>query len=237
MDLEEFVADAVAQFGHIGRGLQFHALEKNLARQGVAVRMQATGGEADDGIAGANAFAIQHPRFLDHTNDRAAQVVFTRGVETWHLGGFAADEGATVVRAGGGEAFDDLGENAWFKFAGADVIEEKERFSAKHGDIVDAMIDQVLPDGVVAVHGEGQLELSADTVNAGDEYRLFVLARVESEQAAEPADLAQHLGPVGGGEQPGQGGFHPVAQINVHSRFSVGLFLHGSQFTIYKEIG
>ena len=60
------------------------------------------------------------------------------------------------------------------------------------------MIHQILPDGMVAVHGKGDLELGAHAVHAGDEHRLLVLAGLEREQTAEAAHLAQHLGPRGG---------------------------------------
>ena len=104
------------------------------------------------------------------------------------------------------------------QLARADVIQKEKRLRAQHGDVVDAMIDKILADGVVAVHGEGDFELGAHAVGAGDQDGLAEFFGVEGEQSAEAADFAQHLAAVGGGEQLGQGGFDPVAQVNIDAR-------------------
>ncbi len=88
------------------------------------------------------------------------------------------------------------------------------------------MIDEVLADGVVPVHGEGELELGADAVGAGDEHGLAVFFDIEGEQAAETADLAEHLRAVGGGEQPRQRGLDAIAEINVHPRAGISFLFH-----------
>ena len=88
--------------------------------------------------------AVEHPGLLHHADDGAADVVFARLVEAGHLGGLAADERAAVFRAGAGEALDDVGEDARLQLAGAEVIEEEQRLGAEHGDVVDAMVDEVL---------------------------------------------------------------------------------------------
>ena len=65
--------------------------------------------------------------------------------------------------------------------------EKKERFGPQHRDVVHAMVHEVLPDGVVAAHREGDFQLRADAINAGNEHRLFVVAGVEREQPAKAA--------------------------------------------------
>ena len=132
-----------------------------------------------------------------------------------------------VFRARLGEAFDDVPEDARLQLAGAEVIQEEERLRPQHRDVVDAMIDQVLADGVVAVQREGQLELGADAIHAGDQHRLPVFAHVQGEEAAEPADFAEHLGPMRRPEHSGQSGLDPVAQVNIHARAGVSLSFHG----------
>ena len=173
--------------------------------------------------------AVEHPGFLHDADDGAADVVFAGLVEAGHLGGFAADERAVVVGAGAGEAPDDFGEDVRLQLAGAEVIEEEQRLRAQHGDVVHAMVDEVRADGVVPVHGKGELELGAHAVHAGDEDRLAVFFDVEREQAAEAADLAEHLAAVGGGEQLRQRGFDLVAQINVHAGGGVSFLFHAAE--------
>ena len=58
--------------------------------------------------------------------------------------------------------------------SGGEVVEEEERSGALHGDVVDAVVDQVGADGVVNSEFEGDLELGANTVCTGDQDRLLV---------------------------------------------------------------
>ena len=66
----------------------------------------------------------------------------------------------------------------------------------QHRDVIDAMIDEILPDGVRPIHREGDLELGADAIDARNQHGLAVLPRVEREQPAEAAHLAQHFPPL-----------------------------------------
>ena len=60
------------------------------------------------------------------------------------------------------------------ELAAGEVVEEEQRLGALHQDVVDAHRDQVDADGVVPVEREGELELGADAVGAGDQDRLAV---------------------------------------------------------------
>src|SRR5213075_1316486 len=102
--------------------------------------MQAAGGKAEDQVTGPNSLAIEHFRLLHHSNDCAADIVFTFFVKSRHLGGLTTDQGAAILSAGPGETLNDFRKNARLKFAGAEVIEEEQRLGAKHCDIIYAMI-------------------------------------------------------------------------------------------------
>ena len=226
MHFEQLVTDASAQLGHMAGRFELHPLEKDLPGQRVAVGVQPAGGQAENDIPRANGLPIQHAILLDDAHDGAADIVFAGLIKAGHLGGLAADEGAMVFGAGPGKTLDDGLEDARLELARAEIVQEKERLGPEHRDVVDTMVDQVLADGVVPVHGKGQFELGADAVDAGDEHRLAVLARVEGEQAAKPAHLAKHFGPMGRGEQSGQVGFNFVAQIDVHASAGVSFLFH-----------
>ena len=131
-----------------------------------------------------------------------------------------------IFRAGAGKAGDQLPEDARPQLAGADVIEEEKRLRAEHGDVVDAMIDQILPDRVMAIHGKGDFQLGADAIHAGNEDRVAEFFDIQREQSAEPADLAEDLAAAGGSEQLRQGGLDPVAQVNIDSRRRVSFLTH-----------
>ena len=127
-----------------------------------------------------------------------------------------------VFRAGFREALDDFGKDARLELGSAEVIEEEQRLGAEHGDVVHAMIDQILADGVVSVQCEGDFELGANSIDAGDEHRLFVPLCVEREEAAEPADFAQHFTAMRGREQLRKCGFDAVAEQVILGRHPVG---------------
>ena len=204
VNLEECVADGAPQFGHFGSRLQLHVLEEDFAGQRVAVGVQSAGGDAEDDVALPHRLlTVQHAGLFDDADDGAAEVVLAALVEAGHLGGLAADEGAVVETAAADEALDDVFEDVRLQLPGTEVIEEEQGFRAEHGDVVDAVVDQVLADGVVAVEGEGDLELGADAVHGGHHDGLLVALGVEGEQAAEAADLAQDLAAVGRSEQGG----------------------------------
>ena len=76
--------------------------------------------------------------------------------------------------------------------AGREVVEEEQRLGALHQDVVDAVIDEVAADRVVASREERDLQLRADAVGARDEHRLANCARLEPEQAAERTDVGEH---------------------------------------------
>jgi hypothetical protein len=143
------------------------------------------------------------------------------------LGGLATDQRAVVLRAGLGESADDVLEDAWLKPAGAKVIEEEERLSAQHRDVIHAMVYQVLADSVMAVQREGELELRTDAIDARHENGLPVFADVQRKEAAEAANFAEHFGPVRCPEHAGQSGLHLVAEVNIDARAGVGLLFHG----------
>ena len=91
------------------------------------------------------------------------------------------------------------------------------------------MIDEVFANRVMAIHRECDFQLGPDAVHGTDEHRISMAAGVESEQASEATDLTEHFAAVGGGEQPGQRAFDPVAEINVNAPAVVWMFIPRSE--------
>ena len=69
------------QLGHCVR-LMTGDLKQQLARQRIAVGMQAGGGQPEQNVAVANRLAGDHALALDRADDEAGQVVFAGGVKT-----------------------------------------------------------------------------------------------------------------------------------------------------------
>ena len=76
MRLQQFGADLIADFGHVGVGLEFGDSENQFARQRIAVGVQTARRQRDQHVAGAHAARIE-PHFLFHgADDEAREIVF-----------------------------------------------------------------------------------------------------------------------------------------------------------------
>ena len=84
------------------------ALEEDLAHQGVAVGVEAVGGQADDAVAHRDVGAVDDLVPLHHPHHEAGQVVVPGLVDAGHLRGLPADQGAAGLAAPLGDALDDL---------------------------------------------------------------------------------------------------------------------------------
>ena len=174
-------------------GPVFAYFEEELAGERVAVGVEAVGGQTNEDVADLDGFAGNDFVAGDGSDDGSGEIVLVVGIEAGHLGGFAADEGAAVGAAGFAETLDDGLDGGVVELAGGEVVEEEERGRALYGDVVDAVVDEVLADGVVDAQFEGDLQFCAYAVHRGDEYGIWVLLEVEGEEAAEAADLGEDV--------------------------------------------
>ena len=212
-----------------------HLGEKNLPGQRIAVGVQPGARETDDGVTGTDLLAVDYSVAFDHADDGADQIVIARRVHAGHLRRLTANQRAACRRARLRETVNDLVEYVRRQFAHADVIEKKQWLRAEHGDVVDAMIDEVLPDRVVPVHHDGDLQLRADAVHAAHEYRPLVFLHVEREQPAKPADGTEHFPPHRLADFVLQPTLQLVAKIDVYARRRVSVpgnlpIIHAAQF-------
>src|SRR5581483_11891361 len=133
----------------------------------------------------------------------------------------AADERAPVLAARARDAADDLLRDGGGQPAGGEVVEKEQRLGALDEDVVDAVVDEVGADRVVAPGHERHLQLRADAVGARYEHRILKVVAIEAEQPAERSDLGQH---AGGERRPRErldaaDGF--VAGVDVDARLAV----------------
>src|SRR5262249_54558617 len=158
--------------------------------------------------------SVQDFRFLDDADNRAAHVVFACSVEARHLCRLAADERTLILRAGLRKALDNLVEDARLQLARAEVIEEKQRLGAQHRDVIDAVVDEVLTDGVVPIHRERELQFGTDAIGAGNEHWPAIPPDVQRKQTSESTNFAEHATAASRTKQLGQGRFDLVPQID-----------------------
>src|SRR4029077_7549505 len=75
----------------------------------------------------------------------------------------------------------------------AEVVQEEQWIGTLHGDVVDAVVYEVLAHRVVPIKRDRDLELGADPMGGSDQHRVWPSVLVEPKQAAEAADSAEDL--------------------------------------------
>ena len=161
----------------------------DLAYQRVAVRMRARRGQAKHHVANCDRGAVDDLRFFHSAHSKAGQVILAIRIHRRHLGRLATDQSTTSLLAALRNALDDGGRRRHIEFAAGEIIEEKQWLGTLHQDVVDAHGDQVDADGVVPVQMEGQTQLGADTIGAGDQDRLLEFL-ADFEQRAKTTEAA-----------------------------------------------
>ena len=193
MHLHQRRSRLVLQFVHVLVGCVAGNLEKQFARQRIAIGVQTGRREADQHIPGLDLAAGDQFLLVHRADDKASQVVLSIGVEAGHLRRFASDQRAAVGAAGFGYAADHGLGDFVVQLADGQVVQKEQRRRALDGNVVHTVVDQVGADGVVHSQGKRHLQLGADAVGARNQDRVGVLRDVQAEEAAKPANLAQHL--------------------------------------------
>ncbi len=145
-------------------------------------------GQAEDDVAGRDAAAVDDGVALDRAHGEARQIVVAARIHAGHLGGLAADQRAARLAAALGDAGDDGAPRLDVEPAGGEIVEEEQGLGALDDQIVDAHGDEVDADGIVAVEGDGDLELGADAVGGRDQDGIAIAGRLQVEQGAETAE-------------------------------------------------
>jgi hypothetical protein len=145
-------------------------------------------------------------------------------VHSRHLRSLTADDGAPPRLTGLGEALEELLEDLGLELFRPDVIEEEERARTDDGNVVDTVVDEILPHCVVAAGHECELQFRANAVRRGDEDRVAHAAKIRTEKTAETADPGKHFGTVRALYHRLNTAFNPVAEIHIHTGGSVGFF-------------
>jgi len=208
-------------------------VEEHLAGERVAVGVQALGRQPQQQVSLLHP-AGQGPVLLHHADDEAGHVVVVFGVGARHLRRLAADQRAGELGAGPGEAADDLLDPQRVHPPQRDVVEEEKRQRPLHQDVVDAVGDQIVADGVVDAGGDRHLDLGADAVGGGDQHRVAVAREVGTEHAAEGADLGEHSGVEGAAGERLDAVLRRVRRSDVDTRLAV---VHEKGESIPKPAG
>ena len=137
--------------------------------------MQPVGRPPEDGIPRRNRLTFDNFILFHHADDKTHQVIVILGrVKTGHLSGFTPDKGAADIFAGAGQSLHNRRYLFRYHLAQTDVIEEENRLRSTGKYVVDAVTDDVNPDGIMLVEGIGQLCLRSHLVDTGYQHRVIV---------------------------------------------------------------
>ena len=138
--------------------------------QRVAVRVQAGRADADHQVAIADRATVDDLILLDCTHAESGEIIFSRLIQTRHLGGFASDECCACLQASLSNACDDGFRLGTFQATRCEVIKKEKRFRAAYDHIVNTHGDQIDANGVVTIHFKRQFEFCANAIGTGDKY-------------------------------------------------------------------
>ena len=153
--------------------------------------MNAGGSQRDDHVPFRHFRLVQNLLFIHNAHGEARKIVVLRGHQAGVLCGLAADERRAGLDAALRHAAHDLGDFLRHVFAAGDVIQKEQGLCAHADDVVDAHGHGVDADGVVLIHEDGQFDLGAAAVGAGDQHRLLHPGNGQAEAAAEAAHVIQ----------------------------------------------
>jgi len=113
------------------------------------------------------------------------------------------------------------------ELAGGQVIEKEKRNCALHGNIVDAVIDQILPNRIVNAEIEGQFQLGPHAVSGAHQNRLSPFLQVKLKKRAEAANTAQYIAVKGALGEVFDAVLGAVARGDVDASIGIGYGLGG----------
>ena len=135
--------------------------------------MDSRGGDSNKDIPGLYLRAVDESGFLHDTCGEARDVIFTVLVHSRHLGGLSAHEGASGLTTSISNSGDNRLHDLRTGLSLGHIVKEHKRFRTLGQNVVHTHRHGVDADGVVLVHRERQLELSADSVSSADQDRFL----------------------------------------------------------------
>ena len=172
-----------------GIGLVPGHLEKQLAGQRVAIGVQSGRRQADQHVARADRPPRNQGVLFDPAHHRSGQIVLACRVQPRHLRGFAANQRTAVFAARARNARDYARGGFGVQLAHRQVVKEKQRHGALNGDVIDAVIHQVLANRIVPTGGKRDLELGAHAVHGA--HQNWLLEACQRVARAKRADLCE----------------------------------------------
>jgi hypothetical protein len=195
---------------------ELEPLCNDATRQRVAVGVQPVATEGHQHITFLHARTAQHGIFLHDAGDKTGQIVVGRRVHAGHFCCFATNQRACVLAAARGDTGHHAFHHRRFELAKRHVVEEEQWHGTLHQNVIGAVVDEAVADGVVATGFDGDLDLGAHTVGAGHQQRRLV-ALGHTEHATKTTKRAARTGRHGALHQFGKTMLRVVRGVDVHA--------------------
>ena len=138
--------------------------------------MNAAGRDSNDHVIGSNGRAIDQLFFLDDANTKTGQIVVSGLVVIRHDSRFTTEQCTIGLQAAITDASYDLLKRRRIVMRHGHVVQKEQRLGTTTDRIVDAHRHQINSDGVVFVSHAGQFQFCSNTVGAGDQHGIDVVA-------------------------------------------------------------
>jgi hypothetical protein len=185
------------------------------ANQRKTVGMDPVGGEAEDHVTGCDLAPREHLVAFNGADAESGEVVVTIAVHARHFRRFPTDQRAAGALAAFGDSGNHVAAGFDRQFAGGEIVQEQKRFRTLHHEVVGAHGDEIDADGVMAPGGDGDHQLGADTVGAGDQDGVGEASRLEVEQCPETAQIGCYTTASGGFGKGADGVHQGIASVDV----------------------
>ena len=167
---------------------------KHLAHQGKTIAVHAGGSDSDQDVSGSYFLPCDQVFFINNTYGETCKVIFILFHKSRMLRSLSADQSGSGLKAAFRYASYDLGDLFRIVLAAGNIIQEKQRFTARAGNIVHAHCHSVDSDRVMFVHYHGKLYLGSASVGPGYQSGfLHILESLHGKSSGETADSSKHF--------------------------------------------
>ena len=139
-------------------------LRHDFADKGKAVAVHAAGRQTENNVASFNALLWQNLITFNRSNRKSSKVIITRTIHAGHFGSLTADQRTTSLLATFGNTSNHLFGTGDIQFSSCKVIEEQQRLSTLHNQIIDAHGNQVNANRVMLAGINGNFQLGSHAI-------------------------------------------------------------------------
>src|ERR1041384_2116240 len=152
-------------------------------------------------IANHNAAAINYVCAIYDADNESRNIILSCRIETGHLSRFTAQKHATILTTTARHTCNYTNDCFRREYAGSDIIKKKKWSCSLDEDVVNAVINEIAPDGVMNICLECDFKFRTDTVGRSDKHGGLQGWERAIKHAAETTNLRECARIEGGARQ------------------------------------